>query len=53
MVDIMHSSTASCPVLYPLDPLTAREITEVTRLIREKEELLPRFRFISVFMRGW
>src|SRR2546425_68255 len=46
--DIMHSSITNRPVLYPLDPLTASEITEVIRLIRKSGELSPRFRFISV-----
>ncbi|HZU03205.1 MAG TPA: primary-amine oxidase [Ktedonobacteraceae bacterium] len=48
MVDTLHSSVASRPTLHPLDSLTANEITEVTRIIRENGGLSPHFRFISV-----
>lgn len=48
MVDAVHSSVASRPILHPLEPLTAGEITDVTRIIRTNGGLSPDFRFISV-----
>lgn len=48
MVDTAHVSVENVPVLYPLDPLTASEIAETTRIIRMYGKLSPRFRFISV-----
>lgn len=48
MAEIMNTSASGRAILHPLEPLTAGEIAEVTRVVRMNEGLSPHFRFISV-----